>query len=78
MRELEIAKKAVQLYAEQHPRPLHVTQKQAGEMLTFSQPTIRKLIKKGVLQLNKSGMIPISMVDEALSVVTEEKIKCVE
>lgn len=72
LREIEIARKAVQLYVDTHPRPPHVSQKQAGEMLRFSQPTIRKLIKKGVLQLNKSGMIPINMIDEALSLANEE------
>lgn len=32
MSELEIAIKAVQLYAETHPRPSHVTQTQAAEI----------------------------------------------
>lgn len=74
MREIEIARKAVQLYADTHPRPPHVSQKQAGEMLHLSQPTIRKLIKQGVLQLNKTGMIPVGMVDDALSLVNEGKL----
>lgn len=33
MTDFEIALKAVQLYAEMHPRPPHVTQAQAAEML---------------------------------------------
>lgn len=32
MTDFEIALKAVQLYAEMHPRPPHVTQAQAAEM----------------------------------------------
>lgn len=74
-KEMEIARKAVQLYAEQHPRPPHVTQKQAGEMLELSQPSIRKLMKRGVLAVNESGLIPIGMIDDALAVVGEKKSK---
>lgn len=33
MSEIEIAIKAVQLYAEMHPRPPHVTQTQAAQMI---------------------------------------------
>ncbi len=33
MNDLETAIKAVQLYAEMHPRPPHVNQQQAAEML---------------------------------------------
>lgn len=73
MRELEIAKKAVQMYAEQHPRPSQVSQKQAGEMLNLSQPTILKMIKAGVLKLNASRMIPIGMIDEALLSRADDK-----
>lgn len=36
MTALEIATRAVRLYAESHPRPPHVTQAQAGEMLRLS------------------------------------------
>ena len=31
---------AVRLYAESHPRPPHVTQSQAGEMLRLSPPAV--------------------------------------
>lgn len=73
LREIEIARKAVQLYAEQHPRPPHVSQKQAGEMLGLSQPSIRKLMKSGVLAINDAGLIPIGMVDEAIALVKDKK-----
>lgn len=61
-----VALRAVRLYAESHPRPLHVTQKQACEMLELSYPTMRKLIQSGEIKLNKCGLIPISEVDKAL------------
>ncbi len=61
---LAIAVRAVQLYAETHPRPPHVTQKEAAAMLRMSEPTIRKLIQSGALKLNRAGRIPIAQVDE--------------
>ena len=63
---LELAKIAVKSYAESHPRPLQVTQKQAAEMLEISIPTVRKMIAHGSLKLNESGLIHISEVDRAL------------
>jgi hypothetical protein len=59
------ALEAVKLYAAMHPRPTHVTQKQAGEMLGLSHPTISKLVAEGVLTLNRCGLIPIEDVDHA-------------
>jgi len=41
--ELQIAAKAVQIYAETHPRPTHVTQVQAAEMLNLSRYTVREI-----------------------------------
>jgi len=66
MSELEIAIKAVQLYAGMHPRPVHVTLAQAAEMLEISEPTARKLVRSGALKLNRCGRIPISEVDKVL------------
>lgn len=63
---LEIATKAVQLYAEQHPRPSHVTKAQAAEMLGLSHPTLTKLIAQGAIRMNKVGKIPVSEIDRAL------------
>lgn len=56
MTDFEIALKAVQLYAEMHPRPPHVTQAQAAEMLHRSEPTVRKLIRSGIIRLNAAGL----------------------
>ena len=67
MREIEIAVKAVQYYAESHPRPPHVTQRQAAQMLGLSESTISKMVRGGHLKMNKFGLIPISEVDSALN-----------
>ena len=63
---LRIALKAIQLYAEMHPRPSHVTQVQAAQMLRVSRPTVRKLIGAGAMSLNECGLIPIIEVDRVL------------
>ena len=67
MSELEIAIKAVQLYAETHPRPSHVTQTQAAEMLNVSEATISRMVKAGSLKLNKVGRIPVAEIGKALA-----------
>jgi len=68
MSEIEaVALRAVQLYAETHPRPTSVTQDQAAEMVGVSRMTIHRLVKAGVLKLNKFGRIPTAEVDRALS-----------
>lgn len=63
---LEVALKAVQLYAESHPRPLHVTQKQAAEMIGVSEVTMCRMVKAKTIRLNEAGYIPISEVDRIL------------
>ena len=63
MSEVDIALKAVQLYAETHPRPSQVTQDQAAEMAGVSRGTISKMIKSGRLKLNEFGRIPVSEID---------------
>ena len=68
MSEVEIALKAVQLYAETHPRPSQVTQDQAAEMAGVSRGTISKMIKSGRLKLNEFGRIPVSEIDRAIAV----------
>lgn len=60
---LSIAANAVRMYAESHPRPHHVNQSQAAEMLNLSRPTVRALLHRGSLKLNECGMIPIEMID---------------
>ena len=62
---LSIAVKAVQIYAETHPRPTQVNQSQAAEMLSISYPTVRKLVRSGILPLNDCGLIPIESIDRA-------------
>jgi DNA-binding transcriptional regulator LsrR (DeoR family) len=63
---LEIASRAVRLYAETHPRPPHVTQRQAADMLHLSAPTVGRLVKSGKLSLNAAGLIPIGQIDALL------------
>ena len=65
--QLEIAIQAVKLYAETHPRPPHVTQKQAATMLGLSAPTVSRLVKTGRLKLNGVGLIPIAQIDALIT-----------
>ena len=67
MTELQMAAKAVQMYAETHPRPTHVTQVQAAQMLDLSRDTVRKLLRSGLMALNDCGMIPIEEIDSVRS-----------
>lgn len=62
-----IAVDAVRLYAETHPRPPHVTQTQAAEMLGLSRATVHRLVHAGGLRLNRAGLIPIGEVDRLLA-----------
>lgn len=62
----ELAVRAVQIYAERHPRPPHVTITQAADMLGLSRHTVSKMVRTGQLKLNKCGLIPIEQVDRAL------------
>ncbi|WP_257130102.1 helix-turn-helix domain-containing protein [Burkholderia sp. RF4-BP95] len=67
-RELRIALRAVELYADRHPRPAQVNQKQAAEMLGVSARTVHNMIKFGTLRLNRCGLIPIEEVDKLLAI----------
>jgi excisionase family DNA binding protein len=69
MSEIEIAERAVQLYAQRHPRPVQVTITQAAEMLGLSRHTVSKMVRAGQLKLNKCGLIPIELVDRVLEAV---------
>ena len=64
---LRIAARAVQLYAETHPRPAQVTQTQAATMLGVHPKTIRNYVAAGKLTLNGCGLIPIGAVDALLA-----------
>lgn len=67
MTEIDIALKAIDLYAVTHPRPSQVTQQQACEMLGLSHPTVRKMIRSGQIRLNECGQIPITEIDRVLA-----------
>ena len=63
---LEIAVKAVEIYAARHPRPPHVTITQAAAMLGRSRPTATLLMKRHKVKLNGCGAIAIEDVDRML------------
>jgi plasmid maintenance system antidote protein VapI len=67
MTELDTAVKAVEIYATRHPRPPHVTQKQAAEMIGLTAPTIRKMIRTGKIRLNQAGLVPITEIDKLIA-----------
>ena len=48
------------------PRPPHVNQAQAAEMLDLSPPTVKKLINSGKLRLNDAGLIPMADIDRLI------------
>lgn len=64
---LQIATKAVEIYAMRHPRPPHVNLTQAAEMLGVSRPTLSKLLLFYRIKRNKCGQIPIEAVDRLLA-----------
>jgi excisionase family DNA binding protein len=66
MTEIQLAAAAIRVYAETHPRPSQVTQKQAAEMVGVSEATICRMVRDGSLKLNKFGRIPIVEIDRAL------------
>lgn len=63
---IDMAVKAVAIYAARHPRPHHVTITQAAEMLDRSRPTIRKMLLENKIRLNAAGSIPIEAIDRLL------------
>jgi excisionase family DNA binding protein len=66
MTEIQLAAAAIRVYAETHPRPSQVTQKQAAQMVGVSEATICRMVRDGSLKLNKFGRIPIVEIDRAL------------
>ncbi len=64
---LNVAMKAVELYASRRPRPSQVTQEQAAEMVGVSPATISRMVKAGIIKLNKFGRIPTEEIDKALA-----------
>ena len=65
--QLALAAKAVQLYAETHPRPPQVTQTQAADMLGISRPTLSRMVKSGTVRLNACGLVSITEIDRVLA-----------
>ena len=65
----EVAFLAVRMYAEMHPRPPHVTQKQAAEMVHVSESTMSKMVRSGRIKINGFGQIAISEIDRLLAIV---------
>lgn len=63
---LRIASLAVQRYAETHPRPSSVTQKEAARMIGVSGATLSRLVRAGKIKLNDVAGVPISEVDRVL------------
>jgi len=63
---MRVVVKAIELYVARHPRPSQVTQEQAAEMVGVSRATINRMIKAGVLTLNKFGKVPVEEIDKAL------------
>ena len=63
---LNIAVKAVQIYAEKHPRPHQITQVQAASMLNVSESTVSRMVKTGRLRLNRFGLPLFSAVGIAV------------
>ena len=63
---LEIALKAIQMYASMHPWPAHFTRSQAAEMLGVSKGTIQNYIHSGILDTNRPGQITAVSVKMAL------------
>jgi hypothetical protein len=39
----------------------------AAQMLSVSEPTVRKLIRAGKIRLNQCGLVPITEIDRALA-----------
>ncbi|QTO44792.1 helix-turn-helix domain-containing protein [Burkholderia latens] len=64
---LQIAQRAVELFKQQSPRPVHVTQAQAAEMLGLTARTVHTLVRTGKLKLNGIGRIPIAEIDMFLA-----------
>jgi prolyl-tRNA editing enzyme YbaK/EbsC (Cys-tRNA(Pro) deacylase) len=63
---IDIAVKAVALYAARHPRPAHVTITQAAEMLGRSRQTVSKTLVAQGIRINALGSIPIEAIDRLL------------
>jgi hypothetical protein len=68
---IELAVRALSIYAARHPRPAHVTVTQAAQMLGLSRFTTRKYLLENRIRLNAAGRIPIEAVDRLLASRTD-------
>ena len=64
---VDIALTAIKIYDAMHPRPPHVTRAQAAHMLQLSEPTVRKMIRSGIIKLNGAGLIPTAEIDRVIA-----------
>ena len=64
---LELAVKAVEIYAGRHPRPPHVTITQAAAMIGRNRTTVSAMLARYRIRLNACGQIPIEAVDRLLA-----------
>jgi excisionase family DNA binding protein len=64
---LLIASRAIDAFETRPRRPVHVTIKQAAEMLGLSRHTVSKMLTTGELRYNRCGRIPIEQIDMALA-----------
>jgi predicted DNA-binding protein (UPF0251 family) len=63
---IQIAELAIKRYAETHPRPSQINQRQAAQMLGLSEKTISIMVKSGRINVNHLGFIPITEIDRVL------------
>lgn len=70
---LDVAFQAVRLYAETHPRPMHVTLGQAAEMLGIPMDSLMKMMSGKKLRFNDCGLIPIGDIDQVLASRTKRQ-----
>lgn len=60
---LVLAQRALDLFESEPRRPVHVTIKQAAELLGLSRYIVSKMLKTGELRYNRCGRIPIEQID---------------
>lgn len=64
--DLAVEKAIKRLPKADQPRPFHLNQTQAAEVLGVSKATVSRMVRSGTFTLNSCGMIPIAQIDRAL------------
>lgn len=64
--DLAVEKAIRRLPRADQPRPFHLNQTQAAEVLGVSKATVSRMVRSGALTLNSCGLIPIAQIDRAL------------